>query len=177
MKISLWLLPSETDAPDLQAQIAHFSHQVRRPSFAPHLTLYSPIEADSADLRARMQPRCAQQGPLKLASQGVSHSDQHYRCLVVEMAASGELSDWNDTLRQTWNPGDSRPFSPHISLLYALLPEPSRQSLLSQVSILAQYRFDRLAAMRTETPDPAGFAYQHWEFLWELPLLGKGTGG
>lgn len=173
MKLSLWLLPRADQAFFLQQQIEVFSRRRGRPTFLPHLTLYSPIHATAEQLQQEQAVICAAQAPLELPATGIQHSEAHYRALVIELAASPELLSWQQGLQQRWFPSDERTYAPHLSLVYDQIPLQERKTMARQVQRDSPYLFDRLAAVRTESSDPAGHHYQEWELLWELPLLGE----
>jgi 2'-5' RNA ligase len=172
MKISLWLLPVPDQAARLSKQIQAFSRMRQRPAFLPHLTLYAPIHAAADLLRNEQAMICAQQAPVELTPTGVSHSEAHYRAVVIELAATPELRDWQQALQQRWFPTDERVYAPHLSLVYDQIPVAERAAMAQETQWASHYRFDRLAAVKTESSDPAGHHYQEWELLWELPLSG-----
>ncbi|MEM7658437.1 MAG: 2'-5' RNA ligase family protein [Bacteroidota bacterium] len=173
MKISLWLLPCFDQALGLFQQIESFSWERKKAPFPPHLTLYSPIQADPDELLESQRRHCQSQTPLELQRRGISHSEAHYRAIVIDLLPSPALLAWQQTLQQTYFPTDSRTYAPHLSLVYDLMNLSEREALVPQARAEETYRFDRLLAMRTESSDPAGHRYQEWEQLWELPLEGK----
>lgn len=171
-KISLWLLPVSPQALLLSQQIKELSGRSQSHPFASHMTLYSPIVCDPEALRQSMEPLCQETSPFHLMSTGIGHSEAYYRSIVIEIVPDPELLALNHKLKQQWNPGDPRPYAPHISLVYQELSESKRLDFLPGISSLPEYHFDRLTAIATESSDPAGHNFQEWEPLWTLPLMG-----
>ncbi|KAJ2737923.1 hypothetical protein H4R23_001505 [Coemansia sp. Cherry 401B] len=109
----------------IDAVIARFSSVLNTPRFSPHLTLFSPIRADT-DQAALEQVaayvehlRKHQLADIGVDISGLATGNKFHQCVLLEAAtASSGLSTANAVARQHWDSAGQPPYRPHVSLVY-----------------------------------------------------------
>jgi hypothetical protein len=132
MSLSLWLVPQSEERARLQALIARLSERLGTPPFAAHLTLLSPVDAalPAAQEAAGSLAAGLRAVPLRLS--GVSHSEEFFRCVVLEAEPSPALLAARRAAIAALGPG-SDGYRPHLSLVYATLNAPQRAALADEL--------------------------------------------
>lgn len=130
-------IPSGQIGEQLSALIARFAKRFGTPFFEPHvslsttrlqgeLSMLSPRAAKAAQAIARL-------APLEISCDGLGHSDAYFRCLFLKVKKSAELQSAYEVVEGEFGntPGA---YTPHISLLYARLPELERERLVQELA-------------------------------------------
>ncbi|KAJ2454137.1 hypothetical protein EV183_001739 [Coemansia sp. RSA 2336] len=138
-KYSLWLCPSpdSTAFSFISSIIDQFAQSIGAPPFSPHLTLFSPIRADTdkealdqvAEFAGKLREHKLVDLPVNVVDVGTGHKFHH--CLFLE--ACGALAEANSIARKHWAVASQPPYQPHVSLLYGEYDAEKLNSLQRQV--------------------------------------------
>lgn len=132
-RYALWLLPHGARATALQHSICSLAQRWGAPVFAPHLTVCSGISTVSIHaVIAQCTALATTTHPLVLVPTALGTTSDFYRCLFLHIAANDALS----VLRSRVLPWaeERQPWIPHISLLYADIPEDRKIEMMPEVS-------------------------------------------
>jgi hypothetical protein len=142
---SLWLVPAEPRRTELAAlieRLAAGSH----PVFAPHVTLLPSLPADTPDVRPAVGALAAALGPFTLRLAGETHSDDFFRCVVLEAELAPPLLFARGAAERVLDLAPPEPYRPHLSLVYGHLPPPERAALAAEARTLMPLPLDVTAA-------------------------------
>lgn len=115
---AIWLLPERKREEELARLIQSLSQVVGAIPFAPHLTLCSGTNETEERIQAALQAAISGLPSLSLHVTGVNVSADFFQTLFLEFAASAELLQLHERLREALAPHKTTPFHPHLSLLY-----------------------------------------------------------
>lgn len=164
---SVWLLPHPIQGHLLSAAILAFANELSTPVFPPHLTVAGPGRVDSRTVH-RVLSRAAALGPLRLQASGWGHSRHRFRALYVRLVPSEQLRHLQSLFLSIGYAPSGRP---HLSLLYAYLPDRRAASLARHIRISQSYVFDRVAVA---TPSAGAWDdVSSWGLAVTRPLRGQ----
>jgi len=154
--VSLWLVPDGPEAQATAALIGELSARFGTPTFAPHVTLLGGLAVDPETAVTTAGDLAAGLTDLSVRFEGLEHSGDYFRALVVRRAQAAFPSE------------PVGPFVPHLSLLYGAVPVETRRHLAAEVreSAPAAIVMRHLDVVATEG------AVAQWRRLARLPLSG-----
>jgi 2'-5' RNA ligase len=130
--LSLWLVPGKPACTTLEALIATLAHRVGTPPFMPHVTLVGRVGLRGPEARKRARDLAGRLPPVPLRLTHVSHGDEFYRCVVLEVLPLPELMAAREEAALIMGSG-SEPYRPHLSLVYGHLAPEQRESVAAEV--------------------------------------------
>ncbi|MBL8206922.1 MAG: 2'-5' RNA ligase family protein [Blastocatellia bacterium] len=145
-RYAIWLLPAQPDQHELQNRIQPLSQRFSSVPFPPHLTLFAGANQPLPTIQAAIEVACSDRTPFMLRSTGLQVSSAFFQTLFVEFAPHPGLSALAEQLRQELDPSSTRPFHPHLSLLYHEMSLPEKDALRTQIHWTARtIRFDEVS--------------------------------
>lgn len=146
--VAYWLVPAEPHRSAFAAIIRELAQRYEAPVFAPHVTLYSD-DADEQSARALLDQLAKENRAIELAVRGIDYSDKFTKTLFVEFENTPEAQQLADAIRKHSSSSSDYEFSPHLSLLYAQLPNDTKAKEARAVRIPSQrIRFDAISAIQ-----------------------------
>lgn len=147
MKVSFWLVQIERDRTLYQSLITDLAYRYDAPIFQPHVTLYSgDCERNRVSEFLRHQPRFE----IVLQIDRIQYSEPFTKTLFIQLVSTPELKQLSDEIQRFF--GGSYSLDPHLSLIYAPLPEMEKRSLTQQIRLRDRaIHFDRICAIETPT--------------------------
>lgn len=164
--VALWLVPDGPEAQAISALIGELSARFGTPTFAPHVTLLGGVTADRDAAVATGRELAAGLQDLPVRFDGLEHSAEFLRALVVRIAPELPILDARRRAQMAFPAEPVGPFLPHLSLLYGALPVETRRHLAAEVreSAPASIVLRGLEVVETEgTP-------AQWQRLARFPL-------
>ena len=169
-RISYWLMPAATDKAWLSEKIQSFAACVNGPVFEPHVTLYSgPAESPERINEILIETTRKTSGKT-LRTTGLSHSDQFTKTLFLEFAGDAALIHLTMKLKQLSALPEDYELKPHLSLIYASLPQAQRETLARSILIPKVLRFDSLKAVLTGASTSSRADVESWCVVAEQSL-------
>lgn len=155
---SLWLIPQGPAAARLQALIAQLSREFHALRFAPHVTLLGGITGDEDAILHHGAQLAAGLAPFPVVLTDIGWEDAYYRCLYIRVQPTPELIHAHRRAREVFALAGNGAFQPHLSLLYAGLPEAHKAALARRLDrhYPTGLRQLRMALYATQGP-PAGW--------------------
>lgn len=134
MKIAFWLIPAEPDRTIYQSLIQDFAHRYNAPTFAPHVTLHSCKVETLNTFQTAVD--------IVLEFDQILYSDSFTKSLFIQFFSNSQLDQLHESFQQNFE----SPFilNPHLSLIYANLPESEKRSLIPEIPLNPSIRFDQI---------------------------------
>lgn len=134
MKIAFWLIPAEPDRTIYQSLIQDFAHRYNAPTFAPHVTLHSCKVETLNTFQTAVD--------IVLEFDQILYSDSFTKSLFIQFFSNSQLDQLHESFQQNFE----SPFilNPHLSLIYANLPESEKRSLIPKIPFNPSIRFDQI---------------------------------
>ncbi len=134
-KYMTWLVPSAGPERDrLAAVIGGLAAEHEAPVFEPHVTMTDPVEADELSVLGVLQPMLSGSAAVEVTLSGFGHEPEFFRSLYLAVEPSEPLTALHDAARLAWEQ-ILPPYRPHLSLLYADLPEESKDAIASGLGL------------------------------------------
>ncbi|KAJ1647675.1 hypothetical protein J3B02_000251 [Coemansia erecta] len=185
-KYSLWLCPTTGSEPHhrLNSAISQFSSILGSPRFAPHLTLHSPVYAESGvDVLEQVRDYVEQLGQklgdnvrangIPIGIRDVTTGAHFYQCVLLHAPFSDILLKANAIAREKWNTAkDPKPFYPHVSLIYGDFDQDKKEKLAKQIrdSLPANIREDlSFTAKQVRVVSTAG-PFEEWRDIGSVSI-------
>jgi hypothetical protein len=164
--VSLWLVPDGPEAQAISALIGEMSARFGTPPFAPHVTLVGGLGADPDAVVERARDLSRLLRDFSLRFEGLEHSADYFRALVVRVAPDLPILDARRRAQMAFPSESFGPFVPHLSLLYGTLPVETRRHLAAEArdSAPGAMVMKSLEVVLTEGEPGA------WRHLARLPL-------
>ncbi|WP_299402848.1 2'-5' RNA ligase family protein [Acaryochloris sp. IP29b_bin.148] len=162
--VSLWLVPQPDDHAYLQDIIDQLAVQYQAPHFSPHVTVAGHLQVPD---HASLSTLAAATPFLQLQNQGLDHSSELFRTVYIRTSLADQLVALRQKVYQQWPVNISKPFMPHISLIYKKLAAPERQMIIQSLSLKKTFIFDALAVVQ---PQQDWTAVETWQILERWPL-------
>ncbi|KAJ2703893.1 hypothetical protein FB645_003713 [Coemansia sp. IMI 203386] len=145
-KYSLWLSPpaGSEQYRKLDLAISKFSSMLESPRFSPHLTLHSPVYAES-DADALQQVRdyvqklyqsigdSVRTSGIPVGIRDVATGTKFYQCVLLHAPNSNVLLEANAIAREKWKTAKDPTYYPHVSLFYGDCESDKREALAKQI--------------------------------------------
>ncbi|KAJ2399256.1 hypothetical protein GGI23_002762 [Coemansia sp. RSA 2559] len=162
-KYSLWLCPSGDSNSQvlLNEIITECSKPLGAPHFHPHITLFSPVFANS-DSDALTQVReyivklhseldkDALSAGIPFRASKVAIGGKYYQCVLLEEQGSAVLAQANAIARQHWNANNQPDFYPHASLVYGDYSKSKRKQIAADVIAMLPGDIEQLSFFTSE---------------------------
>lgn len=152
-RLLFWLMPAGAARDFFSETIARLAAFYGGPVFPPHLTL-APRRGSSA------WPEWPS-APLGLRVAGVHASPSFFKTLFVRFQPNEQLQQLVRALQPA---ADLAKFDPHVSLLYADLPESEKEELAASLTLpFHEVRFDKVTLMRCPDVAETRAAVESWK--------------
>ena len=161
--IAYWLLPETAAREVLSHEIAELAKQFSAPFFEPHVTVFvAPENTDSP----KQVVREIGDIDLELTIRGIQSSRQFTKTLFLQFGLSEELQQLADVIWTASGAPVRYLVDPHLSLLYAKLPEETKQTLAEEIRLpFRKIHFISICAMRCARPTTTPTEVEQWKLL------------
>ncbi len=130
-----WLVPAAGPArDDLAATIGALAAEHGAPRFEPHVTLAGRLQYGEHAATRALTSITAGVGPFEVRFAAVGHEQAYFRALYLRAEPSPQLTALHKAARTAWAL-DARPYTPHLSLLYAEIAEERKRAIIGALDI------------------------------------------
>lgn len=170
--VSYWLVPAAPERAVLQSLIDTLARRYQAPPFVPHMTLYSGFSpADERPLELMTLATHAVHA-VRLQAERILYTAAFTKTLFLQMAPCPLAQQLTEALRRCAATPSAYTLDPHVSLLYASLPESEQRHLADTLPLpLAGIVCDEIWAMASEGPTRTAADVRAWTVLGSQPLL------
>ena len=148
LKLSVWLLPTAQDEPQLRALIARFAKALGSPVFPPHVTMGS--DPPVTILAAVGRPEELRSS---LSLDELAFGDDYFHGCYLTARNDTAARELQERCAATLGAKVRHDYPPHLSLAYGVLDEAQRTTARALLpSLPLHVSFDRLELWTTEGP-------------------------
>lgn len=170
--IAYWLIPSEPALGFFQQIINNLARRYDAPLFEPHVTIHVGADRDGAASNA-LREAARQCRLVRLTPLGINQSAEFIKTLFVQFAASPELQNGSEIIREAANDSSHYQLKPHLSLLYKNLPGATRRQLAASIRVpFSDVTFHAIKAVRCVSPTECGADVEAWRIVAQASLSG-----
>ncbi len=148
---SVWLQPSGEVRAELAGIISRLSREHSTPLFEPHVTLIGELEGQEQDLLSQTEQLARQLRPFVVQLGDVGCLDEFYRSMFIYVKKTEPVMTANAKARLVFRRESDAEYMPHLSLLYANMPQAIKETLVAQIGKTFRQTFsvDRLHLVST----------------------------
>lgn len=128
---TLWLEPREKDAQLLKSIIDDFSLQCHTPRFTPHITLIGGLRGDVTTIQHHVETLAAACPTLIISFTEVGMLPTYFQSLFLTCRKTNTLMNLNARAQNLFT--KSYIYTPHMSLLYGIVPEDIKKELAARI--------------------------------------------
>lgn len=166
---SLWMAPSPAVREKLQALIQQLANRVGTTVFPAHLTLVGGLRGPVSPLLAAAQDLAEQISPLTVSVAGTAWTTEFFRTFYLKAHLDTSLQDAYGTAQQRFDSSETRPFEPHVSLVYGHVESGIKHALADQ---LRGHYPESIEITHLELYETEG-DIEDWRLLKRIPLRGR----
>ena len=164
-----WLVPAAGPARDqLAAAIGTLAAEHGAPRFQPHVTMAGRFRSGQEPAARALTSLAAGVRSFQVRFAAVGHEQAYFRALYLRADPSPQLTALHEAARAAWAL-DFRPYTPHLSLLYADIAQERKPAIAGALDIRLPLTI-RIDAAELWADDPAGVP--GWHRVARIPLSG-----
>jgi 2'-5' RNA ligase len=130
-----WLVPAAGPARDhLAATIGTLAAEHGAPRFEPHVTIAGRFRSSEQAAVRALTSVAAGVRPFEVRFDAVGHEQAYFRALYLRAEPAPQLTALHEAARAAWAL-DARPYTPHLSLLYADIAEERKRAIIGALGI------------------------------------------
>jgi hypothetical protein len=138
MKVAFWLIPMELDRTIYQSLIQDFAQRYNAPIFTPHVTIHSCYCDRIPSFQSNID--------LVLEIDRLTFSDSFTKSFYIQLISNPQLNELSEFFKRYCE--SSFVLDPHLSLIYAEVPEIEKRSLIPQIPLNHEIQFSEIRAIR-----------------------------
>ena len=164
-----WLVPAAGPARDqLAATISTLAAEHDAPRFEPHVTMAGLFRSGKQAAVQTLTSLAAGTRPFEVRLVAAGHEQAYFRALYLRAQPSAQLSALHQAAQAAWAL-DSRPYMPHLSLLYANIAAERKRAIIGALGIQLPLTI-RIDAAELWADHPAGVP--GWHRVARVPFPG-----
>jgi 2'-5' RNA ligase len=162
-----WLMPAAGPVRDqLAATIDRLAAEHDAPRFEPHVTMAGLFHSGQQAAVQTLTSLAAGALPLEVRFAATGYEQAYFRALYLRAQPSPQLTALHEAARAAWAL-ESRPYRPHLSLLYADIAEEQKRAIIDALGIQLPLTI-RIATAELWADHPAGV--RSWHRLARVPF-------
>ena len=162
-----WLMPAAGPVRDhLAATIDRLAAEHDAPRFEPHVTMAGLFHSGQQAAVQTLTSLAAGVRPFEIRFAATGYEQAYFRALYLRAEPSPQLTALHEAARAAWAL-ESRPYTPHLSLLYANIAEERKRAIIDALGIQLPLTI-RLETAELWANHPAGV--RSWHRLARVPF-------
>lgn len=138
---SLWLVPQKDDEIYLSKIVNQLSEKYEAPTFVPHLTILGDIEIDLENLKKIVDQTFRKVKPFAVNITAVKFTENFRKTLFIEFEINNTLKNLFNELSEKTDKRSITTFTPHLSLIYKIMPNNDKEKIINNLYIKDQIIF------------------------------------
>jgi 2'-5' RNA ligase len=164
-----WLVPAAGPVRDhLAVTIDRLAAEHDAPRFQPHVTVAGLFQSGQESAVQTLTSLAAGVRPFEVRFAVVGYEQAYFRALYLRAEPSPQLTALHEAARAAWAL-QPRPYSPHLSLLYADIAEEHKRAIIGALDIQLPLTV-RIEAAELWADHPAGVP--RWHRVARVPFSG-----
>lgn len=168
-RLSLWLMPATGPVTTVLADmIRRLARECGTPVFPPHVTVVGALDREPEEVVGIAAGLADEIPPLRIRLTEMAVEEYRFKALTLTVEPSAELAHLHALAVERLGV-ENKPHEPHLSLLYAELPEAEKRRRAEALDLHLPITIDcdRLAVWTTDETNVGG-----WERAGEVVLRG-----
>jgi len=162
-----WLMPAAGPVRDhLAATIDRLAAEHDAPRFEPHVTMAGLFHSGQQAAVQTLTSLAAGVRPFEIRFAATGYEQAYFRALYLRAEPSPQLTALHEAARAAWAL-ESRPYTPHLSLLYADIAEEQQRAIIDALGIQLPLTI-RIETAELWANHPAGV--RSWHRLARVPF-------
>jgi 2'-5' RNA ligase len=162
-----WLMPAAGPVRDhLAATIDRLAAEHDAPRFEPHVTMAGLFHSGQQVAAQTLTSLAAGARPFEVRFAATGYEQAYFRALYLRAEPSPQLTTLHEAARAAWAL-ESRPYTPHLSLLYADIAEEQKRAIIDALGIQLPLTI-RIETAELWANHPAGV--RSWHRLARVPF-------
>ena len=162
-----WLMPAAGPVRDhLAATIDRLAAEHDAPRFEPHVTMAGLFHSGQQAAVQALTSLAAGARPFEIRFAATGYEQAYFRALYLRAEPSPQLIALHEAARAAWAL-ESRPYTPHLSLLYADIAEEQKRAIIDALGIQLPLTI-RIETAELWANHPAGV--RSWHRLAQVPF-------
>ena len=130
-----WLMPAAGPVRDhLAATIDRLAAEHNAPRFEPHVTMAGMFHSGEEAAAQTLTSLAASARPFEVRFAATGYEQTYFRALYLRAEPAAQLTALHEAARAAWAL-ESRPYMPHLSLLYANIAEEHKRAIIDALGI------------------------------------------
>ena len=168
---SVWLLPEEKAANELDQLMAGLRKVYGSEPFAPHVTLYSGTLKDRERITDAILRVAEANDSLTLEASAVAAGEPFFKSVFVEFEHCGAIFDLHEQVKHALGEDSVYRLIPHLSLLYLNLPVDKKMVIAGEVRLPRRsIVFDRIALVSPGNQQDGWLDVASWVEWFRWPI-------
>ena len=145
---AIWLTFSKNDRDYLKKIIDALSEKYQSPKFEPHITVYGLVDSEMIlieNIAKEVTLNCNSFWVEKLK---ILQSEELWKTVYVELKMNNQLEMIHKNLKKHFEKIVKYEFSPHISLIYKILPVEEKTKIINELNIKNKFTIDKLVVQK-----------------------------
>jgi 2'-5' RNA ligase len=165
--LMVWLVPAAGPVRDqLAATIDRLAAEHDAPRFEPHVTMAGLFHPGEQAAVQTLTSLAADAHPFEIRFAATGYEQAYFRALYLRAEPSPQLTTLHEAARAAWAL-ESRPYRPHLSLLYADIAEEQKRAIIDALGIQLPLTI-RIETAELWANHPAGV--RSWHRLARVPF-------
>jgi len=168
---SFFLTPAPEEFRRLSRTIHDLSARFSSPAFEPHLTIYGGRTTDPERLLPVLEAAAEGVAPFALQVRGVEYTEEFFKSFFIRFEEHPSLLTIHDRIRDAMEADSGYRLMPHLSLLYADLPEEVKEPLSREISPGREIFFDEVKLVSPVDPVRGWLDTPGWRIVGRRKLI------
>jgi O-acetyl-ADP-ribose deacetylase (regulator of RNase III) len=131
-RVAFWLVPQQRQRQDIRSLIAALAQRHDAPGFVPHVTLYSCRRTPGQQELGFMAALASNFPAVTLRPAGLAGKERLSQCLFIKFHENPAVYEIYKALKTVDSHQSAFQLSPHMSLMYQILPRYLREALIRE---------------------------------------------
>lgn len=142
---AIWLTFSKNDRDFLKSVIDKISEKYNAPKFEPHITIYGLLNSKMSLIDSVIKEVSQNSNSFLVKKSEILQSDVLWKTVYIELEMNQQLRIIHNSLKKYFEKILKYEFSPHISLIYKILPIEEKIKIINELNIKNEFRIDKIA--------------------------------
>ena len=162
---AIWLTFSKNDRDFLKSVIDKISEKYNAPKFEPHITIYGLLNSKMSLIDSVIKEVSQNSNSFLVKKSEILQSDVLWKTVYIELEMNQQLKIIHNSLKKYFEKILKYEFSPHISLIYKILPIEEKIKIINELNIKNEFRVDKIV-IQEFSPD-----IEKWEIIKKYDLI------
>ena len=162
---AIWLTFSKSDREYLKKIIDEISGKYNAPKFEPHITVYGLVDSEISLIDNIAKEATLNCNSFLVKKSEILQSEELWKTVYIKLKMNAQLESIHKNLKKHFEKISKYEFSPHISLIYKILPTEEKIKIINELDIKNEFIINKLVIQKF-FPD-----IEKWKIVKEYNLI------